>query len=479
MNIEKSFPKHYQFFGIPIGLFVINFCIKFFFIQFASLSLDEPFSVYYALYSVPEIVEKLIQGNNPPIYEIFLHYWTRVFGISELSVRLPSLIFSSISVCVLYDTVKSHMNWKIGIVTALFFIFSSYHIEVAQEARSYALFGLFILLSTKLFLSFFTSNSQSRNYLLWSINSILMIYTHYLGWIVLGTQLILVLVLKKEIIKTLSLYVLYILVAFIPIFPFFFRRFVKTSIEGTWVNAPRGLEDLYFTLVAFTNKPVTAVLCIVLLLGGVFIFKKLNKKEKSFYLIQVFLFLIPFIGLFIVSYFIPIYIPKYLIFLTFPLYILLAIHANYLSKDKRIKTLSLTLLLSFFIFSCEYKRDSQRPNKELASYILKNTNSSTKVVISPTYYLYSFVYYYDIEIFKKRTLQNSYSFITGELEKSNITSMNEWNHKITKEFSKIVFLDADADFSFPKNGILASLRRHFSDCDTKHFGPNIRVHICN
>lgn len=464
--------------GIPIGLFMLNFCIKGFYIQYSALSLDEPFSVYYALYSIPEIIEKLLQGNNPPLYEIVLHTWTSIFGISELSVRFPSLIFSSLSVCILYAIVKSHFEWKIAIISSLLFIFSSYHVEVAQEARAYALLGLFILLSFKLFFTIFTKDSKNKHFILWSIVSILLIYTHYLGGIVLATQISLFLFFKRNILKKVGLSTLLICVAFIPILPYFFERFVKTSSEGTWINPPRGLEELYFTLVAFTNKPVTAVLSIIILISGILVFKRLKKDERIFYLSNLYLFLVPFIGIFILSYFVPIFIPKYLIFLTFPLYILLAINIFHLFKARKLQIISTIILICCFLFSCEYRRDTQRLNKEVVSYITKEVNSETKVIISPSYYLYSFAYYYDIELFEKRTRDNSYSFITKELEKSNITNLDKWDHQSIKGNKKVLFLDADADFSFPKNGITSGLKQHFSMYNTKHFGPNIRVHIC-
>ena len=62
-----------------------------------SLWLDELWSIRIILDNTDPL-RTLLRDIHPPLYSIFMFSWIRLFGDSELSIRLPSLVFGLVSV---------------------------------------------------------------------------------------------------------------------------------------------------------------------------------------------------------------------------------------------------------------------------------------------------------------------------------------------------------------------------------------------
>src|ERR1051325_2032813 len=111
---------------IFLGLFCINFLLQVFYLDYQQLLPDEPFSIFHAQMPVPLIIKELSAGNNPPLFEILLHYWIKIFGISEFAVRFPSLIFNSFAVFVIFLLGFRFLNFQIGLTAAILFLFDNF-----------------------------------------------------------------------------------------------------------------------------------------------------------------------------------------------------------------------------------------------------------------------------------------------------------------------------------------------------------------
>jgi len=106
---------------------------------------DEAFVVTLARMSIPDMVRGLIELDpHPPLYYAFMHFWL-LLGTDPFTMRLPSVVFSSLSVPLLYGIGSRFAGPRIGLGAAALLAVSSFHVEWAQEVRMYALLGLLCL----------------------------------------------------------------------------------------------------------------------------------------------------------------------------------------------------------------------------------------------------------------------------------------------------------------------------------------------
>lgn len=118
-----------------------------------SLWLDEAISANVAKnYSYTEIVTKFSPSDfHPPLYYLVLKFWTNIFGFSEISLRMPSVIFSLVTVYVIYLLG--------GFWPALITGGNPLLVYYSQEARIYAMvtmlltIGLYFLVKKKYWLT--------------------------------------------------------------------------------------------------------------------------------------------------------------------------------------------------------------------------------------------------------------------------------------------------------------------------------------
>lgn len=58
-------------------------------------------------YSYPHILTEFLPFDfHPPLYYFLIKAWTSIFGYSELSLRMPSVIFSLLTGFIVYITAK-------------------------------------------------------------------------------------------------------------------------------------------------------------------------------------------------------------------------------------------------------------------------------------------------------------------------------------------------------------------------------------
>ena len=77
------------FFGLIFRLISLN----------QSLWLDEATTALVARMPIADFFTKFMPADfHPPLYYIVVHFWVRLFGASEISLRIPSIIFGILTI---------------------------------------------------------------------------------------------------------------------------------------------------------------------------------------------------------------------------------------------------------------------------------------------------------------------------------------------------------------------------------------------
>ena len=124
-----------------------------------SIWVDEGRSMSLAKMPVSEIISQNANDNHPPGYSIFLHFWIKVFGAGVFSGRFPAVLSGIGSILMIYLITRKFFSESGAFYTGLFLSFSVFHVQYAQEIKTYAPAAFLTLLS---FYTFFQIRERPR-----------------------------------------------------------------------------------------------------------------------------------------------------------------------------------------------------------------------------------------------------------------------------------------------------------------------------
>jgi len=156
-----------------------------------SLSFDEAYSVTVARYPVPEIIRYLASNHDthPPLHYALLSAWLHLFGSGEVAVRGLSALIGLAMVVLLYAFARRLVDRNVALVASALLAGSAFAVQAAQEARMYPLLGL-LALGSWFSLDLAIQSRKARHWALFAVCGALMLYTHYFGFLVLGSQVL-------------------------------------------------------------------------------------------------------------------------------------------------------------------------------------------------------------------------------------------------------------------------------------------------
>lgn len=478
MDIKENKPSR---FVIPILILLLNIILKSIFITDRDIALDEPFSIYYGQMNISSIIEMLYNENNPPLHFFILHFVIKYFGISALSVRLPSLIFSAFTAVFVYKIGEKFFNKTVAVGASLIFTFSTMHLFFSHEARVYPLFSLLTACSLYFFMLIVENPHKRNNFIALLFCNILLIYSHYFGFFVLFVEAIsLIIISNRNVIwKKLFLVMTITAICYTPIILVFIHRLGVTTGQGTWVAAP-GITEIYGNLNRFLNNRYNTGVLIVILFTAFLLCiknkefkKKFNDLAKNKYFRIVFIwFAIPYLIMFFVSFKFPMFIDRYILFTSIPFYISIAIAINHFFENLMFSRIALCFLIISQVFTIQLNPDNNRRLKEVAiiTKALQTKNSTT--IIAPDYAFMGFCYHYNIDYFKE-----GHNAIKA-LNKDKIFAISDIAiiKQVVDSKNPCIYIQAGTEFIDPQNQILKSIEKQYKNHRIFHIFEIYDIH---
>lgn len=463
---------------IIVALIILQLLVTLPFISSAAISIDEPFSIFYAQQDIEFFLPFLSQGNNPPLHFVVLHYWISLFGISPLSVRSLSLVFSILTIPALYNFGKKILNKNFSIVLVCFMIFSTFNHYHALEARVYSLMVLLtVLIFNEIYNLIFRKEFGFVKLAFWNV---LLMYSHYLGGIIVVVEVIVLGVFFFKLTKRKVLHFVYSgiisLILYAPALIFLIERVSDFSKNGTWVAKPQ-VSELYGNIVRFFNAKFSVLLMGLVVLVVVIYNRKLIIKDRCkgvFTQEYIFVFLIfglPYFGMYLFSILKqPIFIDRYILFTTPFLFLSFLILVKYVLFEKKANLVLLFVVLPMAVF-CKFVPDTDRDPDEIAEFVNDFKTDNVEVLICPPFYDLTFKYHFDQEGFKEyknvNLMQNIHS----------IYSISQpMMDSLLKSNGSVFFVDAKSKFLFPENTILEDLKSNFQLDRQEEFKGGYKVY---
>lgn len=291
------------------ALVLANLAVKLLWLGRNELAHDEPFTVYWSQRPLAELWAMFRSENNPPLHFLLTKAWSYMVPFDAAWLRVPSAVCSALVVWPLFLLGRATSGLRVAVVAALLFTFCNYHYGFAHEVRAYA---LFTLLATTCMWQLWRMAQGMRHAVLWqALAATAMVYTHFFGWLLLGTQLLLLLVVpelraaRRPWLKALGVTVL----AYLPYAAIFLQRAGSSMAGGTWLEAPPA-EELYNMIWRWSNVPVVAVAVLAVIAVALF---RTRGHHTGIRLGLVWAFA-PLLGMFAASFVVPMFLDRYVVY---------------------------------------------------------------------------------------------------------------------------------------------------------------------
>lgn len=255
---------------------------------------DEIFSIHAAEHDWANLFWFVAQDLiHPPLFYVLLKIWINIGGESLFWLRLFSVVFSTAALVPFYLFCRQlKINFQTIALALAFFAASGALIKYAQEVRMYSVLLFFSLVSLWLFVRFF---NLGKGFAALTIVNILLVHTHYFGWLVVLTEIFAVSIYHRAKLKQIFVTAAVAALSFVPwVLTVWRASLINADFSQNlgWANKPDAatvqqfvfdlLEPFYFQQTSADETSILFITVPLLLLTlTAFIFSAFNRKNET------------------------------------------------------------------------------------------------------------------------------------------------------------------------------------------------------
>lgn len=190
------------------------------------------------------------EGHIGPFYHILNYLFCRLFGYAEWALRMPSAIYGTISVILVYKIAELLINRDVALFSSVLLAFSPVHVWYSQEARMYSLWIMLTLLTTFVFIKLLDKGGLWL-WTLFTVFASLSLWTFLNSIFLFAAMGLYLVIFIKRYKKELCFYVVCMLVVAASYLPGVITLLAKTSAAGTTEAAGFRTTTVFDIIYAF------------------------------------------------------------------------------------------------------------------------------------------------------------------------------------------------------------------------------------
>lgn len=328
---------------------------------------DEIFSVHAAEHDWSSLFWFVARDLiHPPLFYVLLKLWIGVGGESVFWLRLLPVLFSVLTL-IPFFRLGRELNLERPIIIAGMFLLAvnGALIKYTQTLRMYSMLMFLAVLSMWLFARYF---NRGKSFVPLLITNLFLVYTHYYGWLVVGTEVATILILQRIKWRRAAVMTGSLAISFVPWMWFVLRAMSDGSdvVQNiAWQPRP-GIRELaaffvdlvepvYFQASSAEPPSMYAISIPILLISFAALtiyfawWRNREEKKEGIWLLVLFVSL-PFVLTFISSWMLPhsVWGTRHLIVIFPPAMLLMAAAVCKIGNEIA-RTVLVTCLLFFFV----------------------------------------------------------------------------------------------------------------------------------